>query len=408
MSAEKEVTDNLRSSIKLFSVVGIPVDINVSWLIAVVIITWSLSTTAYPSFFSLWSEPQYWLAGIVTTLLLFTSVLAHELGHSLVALSQGLRVRGITLLLFGGVSQIQGEASRPRNEFLIAFAGPVVSLGIGLALLGWWFQFHPVYEIQITPLHGVIFFTGWMNILVAGFNLLPGYPMDGGRVLRSAVWGLTGDTRRASRVAYVVGRVVFYLLIGWGALRIISGDVFGGVWIMLIGWFLMSSARSEARGEVDKRRLEEVASSSVVQDHLGFRVELATSPMPPMVESDLTVTQVMIGMASMSPSSPIPIARNGELTGFIVRQDLDDVPFAQRSGVAVGQLVNSDSVRVISRDEPAREALSAMDRQRVSQLVVMDDDYVIGIVTRQSIAQALLELHPESEHSDSTNGERPL
>lgn len=408
MSAEKEVTDNLRSSIKLFSVVGIPVDINVSWLIAVVIITWSLSTTAYPSFFSLWSEPQYWLAGIVTTLLLFTSVLAHELGHSLVALSQGLRVRGITLLLFGGVSHIQGEASRPRNEFLIAFAGPVVSLGIGLALLGWWFQFHPVYEIQVTPLHGVIFFTGWMNILVAGFNLLPGYPMDGGRVLRSAVWGLTGDTRRASRVAYVVGRVVFYLLIGWGAWRIISGDVFGGVWIMLIGWFLMSSARSEARGEVDKRRLEEVASSSVVQDHLGFRVELATSPMPPMVESDLTVTQAMIGMASMSPSSPIPIARNGELTGFIVRQDLDDVPFAQRSGVAVGQLVNSGSVRVISRDEPAREALSAMDRQSVSQLVVMDDDYVIGIVTRQSIVQALLELHPESEHSDSTNGERSL
>ena len=408
MSAEKEVTDNLRGSIKLFSVVGIPVDINVSWLIAVVIITWSLSTTAYPSFFSLWSEPQYWLAGIVTTLLLFASVLAHELGHSLVALSQGLRVRGITLLLFGGVSRIQGEASRPRNEFLIAFAGPVVSLGIGLALLGWWFQFHPVYEIQITPLHGVIFFTGWMNILVAGFNLLPGYPMDGGRVLRSAVWGFTGDTRRASRVAYAVGRVVFYLLIGWGAWRIISGDVFGGVWIVLIGWFLMSSARSEARGEVDKRRLEEVASSSVVQDHLGFRVELATSPMPPMVESDLTVTQAMMGLASMSPSSPIPIARNGELTGFIVRQDLDDVPFAQRSGIAVGQLVNSGSVRVISRDEQAREALSAMDRQPVSQLVVMDDDYVIGIVTRQSIVQALLELHPESEHSDSTNGERSL
>ena len=408
MSAEKEVTDNLRGSIKLFSVVGIPVDINASWLIAVVIITWSLSTNLYPSFFSLWSEPQYWLAGIVTTLLLFASVLAHELGHSLVALSQGLRVRGITLLLFGGVSRIQGEASRPRNEFLIAFAGPVVSLGIGLALLGWWFQFHPVYEIQITPLHGVIFFTGWMNILVAGFNLLPGYPMDGGRVLRSAVWGFTGDTRRASRVAYAVGRVVFYLLIGWGAWRIISGDVFGGVWIALIGWFLMSSARSEARGEVDKRRSEEVASSSVVQEHLGFRVELATSPMPPMVESDLTVTQAMMGMASMSPSSPIPIARNGELTGFIVRQDLDDVPFAQRSSVAVGQLVNSGSVRVISRDEPAREALSAMDRQPVSQLVVMDDDYVIGIVTRQSIVQALLELQPESEHSDSTNGERSL
>jgi len=408
VSAEKEVAENLRGSIKLFSIAGIPVDINASWLIAVAIITWSLSTTAYPSFFRLWSEPQYWLAGIVTTLLLFTSVLAHELGHSLVALSQGLRVRGITLLLFGGVSRIQGEASRPRNEFLIAFAGPVVSLVIGLALLGWWFKFHPVHEIQVTPLHGVIFFTGWMNILVAGFNLLPGYPMDGGRVLRSAVWGFTGDTKRASRVAYAVGRVVFFLLIGWGAWRILSGDVFGGVWVALIGWFLMSSARAEARREAAKERSQQDASSPVEQDHLSFPVELASSSMPSMVEADLTVTQAMTGMASMDPSSSIPVSHNGELSGFIVRQDLGDVPFTQRSSVVVGELVNSGSLRVISSDAPVREALGEMDKHRVSQLVVMDDDYVIGIVTRQGIVQALLEFQPVSEHSDSTDDETSL
>jgi Zn-dependent protease/CBS domain-containing protein len=405
---EKEVTDNLRGSIKLFSIVGIPVEINASWLIAVAIITWSLATTAYPSFFHLWSEPQYWLAGIVTTLLLFASVLAHELGHSLVALSQGLRVRGITLLLFGGVSRIQEEASRPRNEFLIAFAGPAVSLVIGLALLGWWFKFHPVYEIQVTPLHGVIFFTGWMNILVAGFNLLPGYPMDGGRVLRSAVWGFTGDTKRASRVTHAVGRVVFFLLIGWGAWRILSGDVFGGIWIALIGWFLMSSARAEARGEANKERSQRDASSPAVQDQLSLRVEMAMSPMPLMVESQLTVTQVMAGMGSMSSARSIPIAHNGELSGFIVRQDLDDVSFAERSRVLVGELVNSGSLRVISSDEPVREALSAMDRHRVNQLVVMDEDYVIGIVTRQGIVQALLEFPKGSGRSDPTDGEASL
>jgi len=398
----------LRGSIKLFSIVGIPVEINASWLIAVAIITWSLATTAYPSFFHLWSEPQYWLAGIVTTLLLFASVLAHELGHSLVALSQGLRVRGITLLLFGGVSRIQEEASRPRNEFLIAFAGPAVSLVIGLALLGWWFKFHPVYEIQVTPLHGVIFFTGWMNILVAGFNLLPGYPMDGGRVLRSAVWGFTGDTKRASRVTHAVGRVVFFLLIGWGAWRILSGDVFGGIWIALIGWFLMSSARAEARGEANKERSQRDASSPAVQDQLSLRVEMAMSPMPLMVESQLTVTQVMAGMGSMSSARSIPIAHNGELSGFIVRQDLDDVSFAERSRVLVGELVNSGSLRVISSDEPVREALSAMDRHRVNQLVVMDEDYVIGIVTRQGIVQALLEFPKGSGRSDPTDGEASL
>ena len=105
----------------------------------------------------MWSSQQYWIAGIVTTLLLFASVLAHELGHSFAALTQGLRVRGITLLLFGGVSRIQGKASRPRNEFLIAFAGPAVSLLIGLVLMGWWIKFHPIHEHLVTPLHGVIF-----------------------------------------------------------------------------------------------------------------------------------------------------------------------------------------------------------------------------------------------------------
>jgi predicted transcriptional regulator len=130
--------------------------------------------------------------------------------------------------------------------------------------------------------------------------------------------------------------------------------------------------------------------------------------MPPMVESGLTVTQAMTGMASMSPTSSIPIAHNGELSGFIVRQNLDDVPFAQRSSVVVGELVNSGSLRVISSDEPVREALSVMDKHRVSQLVVMDDDYVIGIITRQGIVQALLEFQPVNQHPDSTDGETSL
>ncbi|MCZ6538769.1 MAG: M50 family metallopeptidase, partial [Chloroflexi bacterium] len=179
----------MRASVKLFTVRGIPVDINASWLIAFAIVTWSFSTVAFPTFFHFWSVQQYWLAGTASAVLLFASVLAHELGHSFVAMSQGLRVRGITLLLFGGVSRIEGDATRPRNEFFIAFAGPTVSLIIGAALLAWWVVYGPETEAQVTPLHGVIVLTGYMNILVGVFNLLPGYPLDGGRVLRSAVWG---------------------------------------------------------------------------------------------------------------------------------------------------------------------------------------------------------------------------
>ncbi len=390
----------MRGSIKLFTVLGIPVDINATWLIAVAIITWSLATTAYPSFFGSWSTFQYWLAGIITTLLLFASVLAHELGHSFVALSQGLKVRGITLLLFGGVSKIQGNATRPRNEFLIAFAGPAVSLIIGVVLIAWWFNFGPVYADQVKLYHGIIFFTGWMNILVAGFNMLPGYPMDGGRVLRSAVWSFTGDTERATRVAYLVGRVVFYALIGWGAYQIINGDIVGGIWIALIGWFLMSSAR----GEMNAQRPTQPIGAVESMDTLRFEVGTATRPMPPMIESSWSVEQITHQGLPANPLTSMPVARQGELIGFVVRQDLDRVPLERKGSVSVGELMNPDSLRVISKSDSVKEALRSMDQNRVNQLVVMDNDFVIGIVTREDIVRVLLEFRTGTPQSDPTGG----
>lgn len=392
----------MRGSVKLFTIFGIPVEINPTWLIAVAIITWSLATAAYPSFFGFWSTTQYWIAGLLTTLMLFTSVLAHELGHSLVALSQGLKVRSITLLLFGGVSRIQGDASRPRNEFLIAFAGPAVSLVIGITLVGWWVMFGPVYERDVTLFKGVIFFTGWMNIMVAGFNMLPGYPMDGGRVLRSAVWSFTGDTARATRVAFLVGRGVFFILIGWGVWRVISGDVFGGIWVAMIGWFLMSSGRSEVDGEGANRARQSAKEAGSVEG-LDLTVGMATRPMPPMLEGSWSVEQVMHQGLPGSPLASVPVARQGELVGFVVRQDIDSVPLERQSETSIGELMNPDSLRVVSREESVREALGSMDRHRVNQLVVMDSDYVVGIVTREDIVRALLELRATVERFDPSD-----
>lgn len=394
----------MRGSVKLFTIFGIPVEINPTWLIAVAIITWSLATAAYPSFFSFWSTTQYWIAGLLTTLLLFTSVLAHELGHSLVALSQGLKVRGITLLLFGGVSRIQGDATRPRNEFLIAFAGPAVSLVIGITLVGWWVMYGPVYERDVTLFKGVIFFTGWMNIMVAGFNMLPGYPMDGGRVLRSAVWSFTGDTVRATRVAYLVGRAVFFVLIGWGAWQILNGDIFGGIWIAMIGWFLMSSGRSEVDGDRATRAKQSTDEAGSVEG-LEFTVGIATRPMPAMLEGSCSVEQVTRQWLpeAGSPLASVPVARKGELVGFVVRQDIDAVPLERQGETSVGELMNPDSLRVISKDESVREALGSMDIHHVNQLVVMDSDYVVGIVTRDDIVRALLQFRRANEKIDSTD-----
>ncbi|MDA1280001.1 MAG: site-2 protease family protein [Chloroflexi bacterium] len=383
------------SSLKLFTIRGIPVDINVTWLIAFAIITWTFSTSAFPSFFEFWSTQQYWLAGTVATVLLFTSVLAHELGHSFVALSQGLRVRGITLLLFGGVSRIEGNATRPRNEFFIAAAGPTVSLLIGVILLTWWTLFHPVNQFEVPPLHGVIFFTGWMNLVVGVFNLLPGYPLDGGRVLRSIVWGLTGDTNLATKVAFGVGRVVFYLLIAWGGWQIVDGDVVGGVWIALIGWFLLNGARSE--------RAAQESSAPPVQDHLGFSVGLAARPMPQMIEESTTISQVHTSGVLVDQPESIPVPRKSVLIGFVTPQELDDVLPEHRADVVVGQVVNPDSLRIISAYEAAREALRVMDSYRVSQLVVMDTGFVMGIVTRRDILDKMMDLGSSANRADPTD-----
>ena len=383
----------MNASIKLFTVRGIPVDINASWLIAFAFITWTFSTAALPRLFTLWSPEQYWLAGAVSALLLFASVLAHELGHSFVALSQGLRVRGITLLLFGGVSKIEGDATRPRNEFFIAFAGPMVSLVIGGLFVGWWFAFAPEFEHQITPLHGVIMFTGWMNILVGVFNMLPGYPLDGGRVLRSAVWGLTGNAHLASRVAHVVGSGVFYLLIAWGAWRVINGEIVGGLWVAFIGWFLLSAARGEREGQ----NARAIAAGHGEPD---FNVGLATRPMTRMIEERVSIVEARTGGYLAGPlETSIPIARNGELVGFVTLREVNDVPLQHQGDTLLGQLVDPGSLRVISANESARGGLRTMDRHRVNQLVVLDGGVVVGIVTRQDILAKIIELSGAAEHA---------
>ena len=372
----------MRTSFKLFTVRGIPVDINVTWLLAFALITWTLSVNAFPSFFRSWSTGQYWSAGIATTLLLFASVLAHELGHSFVAMSQGLRVRGITLLLFGGISRIEGDATRPRNEFFIAFAGPAVSLVIGAALFGWWIGFGSEREFQVRPLHGILFFTGWMNVLVGVFNLLPGYPLDGGRILRSAVWAFTGDTQLATRVAFSVGRVVFFLLIAWGAWRIINGDVMGGIWTAMVGWFLLTAARGE-------RAVQD--ATAIREGGLDFSIGLATRPMPPLIEEDTPLLQVYAGEQLSDLPVSLPVARRGELVGFVPPQVLRQIPAERLRGLVVGQLMDPGSLRVISNTTTARDGLRMMDRYRVSQLVVMDAGFVSGVVTRQEILARMIE-----------------
>jgi CBS domain-containing protein len=205
-------------------------------------------------------------------------------------------------------------------------------------------------------------------------------------------------------VAFLVGRVVFYLLIGWGVWRILNGDIMGGIWIVMIGWFLMSSARGEIQGEKAKRE----ASAVELHSNLEFNVGRSTRALPPMIEGAWSVEQVMARGLPANPMASMPVAKQGELIGFVVRQDLSEISIERRGQVTVADLMDAKSLQVASVNDSAREALSLMDRHRLHQLVVMDNDYVIGMVTRPDIVAALLEFHSEREHPESAGDGTPI
>ena len=233
-----------QGSFKLGTIDGIDIRIHYTWLLAYLLIAWSLAMGYFPMSGESASSVTYWALGAVAALLLFVSVLLHELAHSLVARARGLRVDSITLFIFGGVSTISGEARTARDEFLIAVVGPLTSL----ALAGLFWAIENVLPAE-TATGAIAGYLASANLLLGLFNLVPGFPLDGGRVLRSIIWAVTGDMVRATRIASYVGQAVAVVLIAWGAVSALRGDVFGGLWIGFIGWFLNSGAQ-EARRQV--------------------------------------------------------------------------------------------------------------------------------------------------------------
>src|ERR1700738_1610576 len=224
-----------QGSLKLGTLAGIDIRVHYTWFFAFLLIAWSLALGYFPTANAGLGAGTYWVLGVVSALLLFGSVLVHELGHSLVAGARGIRVDSITLFIFGGVSNITKEASTARDEFLIAVVGPVTSL----VLAGLFWLIGQVLSAGSAPFAAPTHLA-LTHMLLGAFNIVPGFPLDGGRVLRSILWGTTGDMGRATRIASYVGQAVAFAMIAWGASRLLAGDVFGGLWTAFIGWFLYS------------------------------------------------------------------------------------------------------------------------------------------------------------------------
>src|ERR671937_218078 len=290
----------MQGSVKLGSIAGIDIRIHYTWLFAFFLIALSLALGYFPSSSSEFGVGTQWILGIVAAMLLFGSVLVHELAHSLVAGALGLRVNSITLFIFGGVSSIGKEPTSSNDEFLVAVVGPLTSFG--LAAIFWLLDEVAPSGSGIGAIAGYLAFA---NLLLGLFNIVPGFPLDGGRVLRSVIWAYTRNMAGATRIASYIGQTIAFVLIGWGIVNVLSGNFVGGLWTALIGWFLNSSAEGARQQDSVQNLLDGVPVSSIMDVS------------PEAARPELLVSEFMLEHVLRRGQRALPVLDDGRLIGLV-------------------------------------------------------------------------------------------
>lgn len=356
-----------RHSIPLGKILGIPIGLDYSWFVVFALLTWMLAVGYYPVEFEHWPTPLYWITGAMTAIMLFVSVLLHELGHSIVARRYGVPVRSITLFIFGGVSDIAEEPHSPLAEFLIAIAGPIVSFV--LAVLFFLVQFSAV---RIEPLLGLAEYLAFINLALMVFNLIPGYPLDGGRVFRSIIWAISGNLRQATVVAGNVGRFFAFLFIFLGIWQIFTGNLGGGIWIALIGWFLDTAASAQ----LQQTMLEGLLA--------GHKVEQAMSTHCMAVPEDVTLQRLVDDHILGSGQRCFLVNHGDDTVGMMTLHRIREVPRPEWPTTSAAQvMLPMDKLICVAPDAELWSALQEMDRDGVNQLPVTKDQHVVGMLSRE-------------------------
>jgi Zn-dependent protease len=366
----------MQAHIRLGRIAGIPIGLHYTWLLIALLITLSLAGH-FGAVHGHWDRALVWAVAVVTALLFFVTLLAHELMHALVARGFRLPVRSITLFALGGLARIEKDAGTPKAEFWIAVAGPVASAAIGggcLALafaLGWRAGGEPQ-----GPVGSVLVWLGYINLVLAGFNMLPAFPLDGGRVLRAIVWWATGDGRRALRTAARVGQVLALVMIAFGFFRFFGGAGFGALWIALIGWFLFEAAQASVVEAEVTSALERVRVADIMTTDCPV-VDAAT-PLDRFVEDYLLRTGRRCFL----------VGGDGRVAGLVTTHEVRAVPRTDWPHTTVGAVMRPlDAVQSVRPEAPAAEALAIMVRQDVNQLPVMAGGRLAGLVSRAHILQ---------------------
>lgn len=363
----------MQGSFRIIRIAGFDIRVHYTWLFAFVLVTWTLAQGFFPLSYPGWDLPTYWATGAVAAILLFASVLAHELAHSLVARLRGVGVKDITLFVFGGVSSIEGEAREAWDELRIAAVGPLASLVLAAVFFG----LAQAMGQQTDPLAAIVGYLALVNLMVAVFNLLPGFPLDGGRVLRSILWMSTKDFSRATRTAATVGQVFAFLLIIWGVYQALSGNFLNGIWIVFIGWFLNSAADSSRR------------DVEVKEAFRGVRVDLLMGGTPETVAPDVSIDELVHSHFLAQGRRALPVLREGHLEGIVSVTDVKKVHRDAWASTRVGAIMTREPLETVRPDSELTEALGLMAEKDLNQVLVVKDGALVGLLSRADVIRYL-------------------
>jgi Zn-dependent protease/predicted transcriptional regulator len=362
------------TSWRVARIAGIEVRVDSSWVVIALLISYSMYQQVSRVYPELSGGAAVGL-GVAATGLFFGSVLAHELGHALVSEARGIRVQDITLFLFGGATRARVESRGPGDEFLIALVGPLTSgllaglFGIVATLGG---------EVLSTPLAGTVGYLAWTNLVLAGFNLVPGFPLDGGRLLRAAIWRATGSLGRATQIASTAGQAVGWLLVAAGVGLLVAGDLAGGIWLAFIGWFLVQAARSSYQELQLQQLLGGVEAEQVMATNLV------------RIPAQLSLQEAVDDYFMRYDHSGFPVQEQGRTIGLLTLRGVRRVPRDQWPTRRVrDHLVPLDDQVVVAPDARMDAVVDRLQDGQAGRVLVVQDDQVVGIITPTDLTRWL-------------------
>lgn len=362
----------MKGSLVIGKIKGIEIEINISWLVIFALLTYMLATSYFPVNYPEWNETVNWVLATVMALMFFSSVLLHELSHSLVSIRQGLIVKKITLFIFGGMAQIEKEVDDPVKELKIAIAGPAMSI----VLAGIFFLFANVLAAAGAQAYFIVPFTylATVNIILAIFNMVPAFPLDGGRVLRAIIWKVKGDMQQATKIASSLGSFFGYFLIFNGVFLALAGNLFNGLWFLFIGWFITQASQSSYQHVVMNDMFNKICVNKFMTENVVT------------VEYYVSLEQLVEDYFYKYKFSMFPVVRIGEIMGIVTLDDIKKVHKSIWDETTVGSIAQKlEEDLIVSPRDTVSIAMDKAFKNGVGRVLVMEDGRLLGIVSRTDI-----------------------